>query len=70
MRVNEMTRQDREDLRETLAAAAVGAFLGFMAFRSFWHAGLFGFLAYGISAVGNRVVWELQRARIDLHRES
>lgn len=29
--------------------AAITAFLGYMAFDTFWHAGLFGFIAFLIS---------------------
>lgn len=55
------TEQARGDLVNTLIAAAIGAFLGYMAFGSFWHGALFGFLAFAISAVGNRVMSELPR---------
>ena len=35
------TEQARGDLVNTLIAAAIGAFLGYMAFGSFWHGALF-----------------------------
>lgn len=54
-------RQRREDLGNTLVTAAIAAFLGYMAFGSGWHAGLFGFLAFAINAVGNRIVQALLR---------
>lgn len=56
-----MLRPDRGDMADTLVMAAVGGFLGYMAFGSLWHAGLFGFLAFGISAVGNRISSDLRR---------
>jgi hypothetical protein len=63
-----MSRNDRQDVGNTLAMAAVGAFLGYMAFGSYWHAGLFGFLMFAISTVGNRIGWELERALWELQQ--
>ena len=44
-----------ERTANVLMPTAAGAFLGYMAFGSFWHAGLFGFLAFAIGGVGNQV---------------
>lgn len=49
---------------------AIGAFLGHMAFGTFWTAALFGFLVFAISCVGNRVVSELKRVHADVLRKS
>jgi membrane protein implicated in regulation of membrane protease activity len=49
---------------ETLAMAAIGAFLGYMAFGTYWHGALFGFLAFAIMAAGNRVVWEMEQEKL------
>jgi hypothetical protein len=57
-----MRRHDRDNLGNTLTMAAIAAVLSYMAFGSFWHAGLFGFLAFAINAVGNRVIDELRKA--------
>ncbi|WP_157678564.1 hypothetical protein [Mesorhizobium sp. WSM1497] len=51
----------RSDLGDTLAMSTMGAFLGYMAFGTYWHGALFGFLTFAISAVGNRVVAEMKQ---------
>lgn len=53
----------REDLRETLAGAAIGADFGYWAYGTVAHAALFGFIIFATSAVGNRVVAELRMER-------
>ena len=63
-----MTRRDRLDVGNTLAMAAVTAFLGYMAFGSYWHAGLSGFLVFAISAAGNRIGWEIHQALGEMYR--
>ncbi|MES0007918.1 hypothetical protein NKJ64_22585 [Mesorhizobium sp. M0062] len=49
---------------ETLVMAAIGAVLGYMAFGTYWHGALFGFLAFAIMATGNRVVHEMEQERL------
>ncbi|WP_164754188.1 hypothetical protein [Mesorhizobium sp. M7A.F.Ca.US.008.03.1.1] len=49
---------------ETLAMAAIGAFLGYMAFGTYWHGALYGFLTFAVSAVGNRLVFETEQERL------
>ncbi|MES0007917.1 hypothetical protein NKJ64_22580 [Mesorhizobium sp. M0062] len=51
---------------EAAAAAVIAAFLAYMTFGSLWGAGLFGFLAFMISAVGSNVVIEIRKAWIDI----
>jgi hypothetical protein len=44
----------------------IAAFLAYMTFGSLWGAGLFGFLAFLISAVSSNVIIEIRKAWIDL----
>lgn len=48
------------DLGNTITIGVIAGFFAYMAFGGFWHAGLFGFLAFGINAVGNRVASDLK----------
>lgn len=59
---------NREMMFNTVSTAVVAAFLGFMAFGTGWHAGLFGFLAFNGYAVGNRISQELAAIRAALLR--
>lgn len=54
---------ERADMMETLAMAAIGAALAYWAYGTLAHALLFGFLAFAVSAAGNRVVAELRSHR-------
>ena len=51
---------------DTLIIMAIAAFLGYMAFGSGWHSGLFGYLAFVAYSVGNRVVSEIRRIELTI----
>lgn len=59
---------NRQMMWNSVFTAVVAAFLGFMAFGTGWHAGLFGFLAFSGYTVGNRISQELAATRAALRR--
>jgi hypothetical protein len=55
---------ERSDLMNTSVSALIGAALAYWAYGTVAHAVLFGYVIFGLSAVANRVVWELRRQQI------
>ena len=53
----------------TLSMTAVGAFLGYMAFGTYEHAGLFGYLSYLIQMGSNTTLVQAYRAEARLSQK-
>ncbi len=55
--------RNREDLWNTAIMTVIAAGLAYWAYRTVAHAALFGFMAFVVVAMGNRISGELYRWR-------